>query len=502
MSKLQHFPTTDYFHTIQQFEEQNHQSQDSYKKGVVYTNKDIAHEMIELLAPQLHETIFEPSCGAGVFLIALLDYMKKQHNPSTAKILDYVENKLFFSDIDGEALEHSICIVSLWLKENYGLLNVKLKYKNEDSLTCKIEFDLIFGNPPYIRLQNLENKYRSFLRDHYQYCRNGNIDIYYAFIELAKRYSTRSVLIIPNSYLTNSSAKLLRADIASDVVSIKDHKDSKQFNNASTYTSILQLNKGACGDILYASDHVYSSISRNKLQKDGWYLDSSPHQNKNRSKTLSVIADVYCGINTNADKAFMLSKTTLHNGYYTKLHNGIEYLIEEGITVSIKKISRLLGKHKQDDIVIIFPYKNINNVLHEDELKNKYPYAYKYLSDIREDILDKRDNGQVQKYSSWYSYGRKQGFNIDFTNSKLFLIPDSYKTDNFIYKKMTPTDRFLHVSGYVIVPKKDHEEEVQGILNSKKFQEHLKIYGKTLVGGYTKINTKLIKEYCLFTSIF
>jgi methylase of polypeptide subunit release factors len=497
MSKLQHFPTTDYFHTIQQFEEQNHQSQYSNKKGIVYTNKDIAMEIVELLAPELHETILEPSCGAGVFLIALLEYIKKRHDPSTAKILEYVETKLFFSDIDGEALEHSVYIVNRWIADNYEPTCLLLNSKKIDSLSQEWQFNLIFGNPPYIRFQNLDEENRSFLRDYYHYCSSGNIDIYYAFIELAQRYSNRSVLIIPNSYLTNSSAKLLRAGIASNVVSIKDHKNSKKFKNASTYTTILQLNKNACGNVLYASTDEYSTISRDRLQKDGWYLDSSDSQIKNGSKKLSDIACVYCGINTNADKAFMLSKSSLHNGFYTTSHNNKDYLIEESICVALKKISRLLGKFRQDDIVIIFPYENVNDIMSENNLKTKYPFAYKYLLDIKEGVLDKRDNGRVKKYDAWYAYGRRQGINIDFKQKKCHLIPDSYKKDDFTQKEILSMHRFLHVSGYVVVPKEGHEEEVKEVLNSKKLQEHLKNYGKSLAGGYTKINTKLIKGYCL-----
>jgi type I restriction-modification system DNA methylase subunit len=61
-----------------------------------------------------------------------------------------------------------------------ALFNDNLKYES---------FDLIIGNPPYIRIQNVEPAYRKLLRDKFSTCLFGNSDIYYAFFEQALKLS-------------------------------------------------------------------------------------------------------------------------------------------------------------------------------------------------------------------------------------------------------------------------------------------------------------------------
>lgn len=46
-------------------------------KGVIYTPKHIADHMVYLSQPTAEKTIIEPSCGHGIFLFSLLDYMRE-----------------------------------------------------------------------------------------------------------------------------------------------------------------------------------------------------------------------------------------------------------------------------------------------------------------------------------------------------------------------------------------------------------------------------------------
>lgn len=321
--------------------------------------------------------------------------------------------------------------------------------------------------------------------------------IYYAFIELANKFSNRSSLIVPNSYLTNVSAKNLRNIIQPYVVFIRDFKDSKQFS-ASTYTSILILNKKTTSLFSYTKYNEEASFFRRDILDEYiWNIDTY-HQSqkyKDRDTKLSDIADIYTGINTNADKLFLIDKSTLTDIYYKKVHNAKEYLIEQDICIDLIKVSKRFSSNLNQ--AIIFPYMDVNTIINEKIIATAYPEAYVYLRAIRSE-LEQRDNGNTSNYAAWYAYGRKQGFNSDFRGKTCFLLPIVYKKDKFIYEKYKSLQRFIHTSGYVIVPKYGYQKQVIEVLNSSDFINYLEINGKIMPGAdvnFNRVSATTIKKY-------
>jgi len=475
----------------------NEKNQDN-KNGVIFTKPIIAKEMINRLDPKLIETIFEPSVGSGVYIVALIEYILITYKLSGTQLKAYLENNVFFSDIDENSVAFTVELIEEFMFSCYKISNLLLNSFTGDSLAHVQSYDIIVGNPPYIRTKNIDKKYLQFLRENYLSCEKGNIDIYYAFIELANKLAKRSSLIVPNSYLTNVSAKNLRELMKINVSFIRDFKELKQFDNASTYTTILMLNKIATDFFSYAKyNEKPSLIKRETLNSKLWIIDKAVSicNYMGRTTKLSEIADVVTSINTNADKLYLLERVTLDKGFYKKIFEGNEYLIEEGICINLVKISKRFSSNL--DQVIIFPYTGINTIMQEDYLSKNYPYAYKYFKAI-EHLLRLRDNSKIDKYDSWYAYGRKQGFNKDFTNKKCFLVPVVYKKDNFLYEEYKSVSRFIHISGYVIIPKYGHIQQVRDILNSSDFLEYLDTYAKTMPGteiNYNIISTTTLKNY-------
>jgi len=492
--------TDKYFHAIATYEKTKHTTEAGNKKGVVYTHQNIAREMVALLKPSIHETILEPSCGAGVFIIAILEYIIKQNNPSVSEMKSYVENKLFFSDIDQDAVMHAEQMIHEFLQDIFDLKDVKLNCSVRDALLNTTYYDCIIGNPPYIRTKNINKEYLKFLKQNFEFCKKGNIDIYYAFIELAHNFSTRTCMITPNSFITNNSASRLRFDIAPFITHLRDHKNSKQFETAATYTAIFVLNKDAGSDFKYAEiKNQFETFSRRKLHQHIWQLSShhSLYNYSDRQTQFNEIADVHMGVATNSDKVYLVNKNSLNGKFYSTDYQGKEYLIEADICISMKKLSKLFGVNKVDDKMIIFPYLDLNSIIPEDILMELYPYAYNYLLAIRE-ILDQRDKGKVDEYDAWYAYGRRQGFNVDFTGKTCFAIPVVYREDSFVYKKIILHERFVHTSGFVIIAKEGYEATVEAILNSKDFHIYLNLHGKSMPGkemNYNRVTSSTIKKY-------
>ena len=70
---------------------------------------------------------------------------------------------------------------------------------------------------------------------------------------------------------------------------------------------------------------------------------------------------------------------------------------------------------------ILFPYKKQWDVFipfSEEEIKNKFPYAYKYLLQNKNELL-KRD---IEKWNLWYEFWRRQGLKNAF-QEKIVVAP-------------------------------------------------------------------------------
>ena len=115
-------------------------------RGAYYTPMQLATSMIELFSPQDISNVLEPSCGDGVFLDAL----------ENLKLLTNV-NKLTAVEIDPNEAEK--------VRDRYSQY-MKIEVCREDffdyynRVLGSNQFDLILGNPPYIRYQYLSENQR------------------------------------------------------------------------------------------------------------------------------------------------------------------------------------------------------------------------------------------------------------------------------------------------------------------------------------------------------
>lgn len=116
-------------------------------RGAYYTPLKLAKKMVDFFKDNLSiKSILEPSCGDGVFVEALLEsQFFSQYKKVTAIEIEKQEAE----KLDEKLKDNSnIDVVNGDFFEFYH------KHKDMDS------FDLILGNPPYIRYQYLEEKQR------------------------------------------------------------------------------------------------------------------------------------------------------------------------------------------------------------------------------------------------------------------------------------------------------------------------------------------------------
>jgi len=156
-------------------------------EGVIYTPRYIAAKMVSFCKPTVNMSIIEPSCGHGIFLFALLDYIRHNNNLAGIPLLAWFTTQVVGIELSSSVVLELKELLSAYFKKHFNLDVAGSTFKNilcQDSLEFNArKFDLCIGNPPYVRTHNLESAYLLNLRSQYKSCEKGSIDLYFAFIE-------------------------------------------------------------------------------------------------------------------------------------------------------------------------------------------------------------------------------------------------------------------------------------------------------------------------------
>lgn len=164
--------------------------------GVVYTKPWVVDLILDLAGYTSDKKLFElvgvePSAGDGAFLIGMvrrLEQSCRRHGVT----LDTASDALRAYEIDGKAVEKAVeSIATELLRLGHSQsLSQRLASRwihHEDFLDASLQFpsaDVIAGNPPYIRLEEIPDNKVAMYRNTYRTMR-GRADLYVAFYEAA-----------------------------------------------------------------------------------------------------------------------------------------------------------------------------------------------------------------------------------------------------------------------------------------------------------------------------
>lgn len=408
-------------------------AEDKKTNGAFFTPQYIVDYIISNIAPLEKSRVIDPSCGSGAFLLGIIRYYEKTYHKS---IVSIIKDNLYGVDILEYNARRSKLLIMLYalMKDNI-IKEEDMHVYVADSLKSKWshKFDVVVGNPPYVKFQDLDDITRNFLFKTYQTTRLGTYNLYFAFFELGLNLldeGGKLGYITPNNFFTSLSAEPLRRFFQDNksIYQIVDFDATKVFD-VQTYTAISFLNKNTNQYILYdrigrkentsefLSDITLTPNSYNDLSVKKWRLlcgDEKENIQKIESKgqTLGDLMNICVGIATLKDNVYFIDPIGEDASYYYMKKGVSTFKIEKIITKPLVKISNM---KKDIDITnnrrrIIFPYKIVKNkaiIIEEVELKNSYPCCFEYLSSVK-DILISRGKGK-RIYSPFYIYGRSQG---------------------------------------------------------------------------------------------
>ena len=383
-------------------------------RGQVMTPPTIVNHMIDLL--NLSETdirnkfFLDNSCGEGVFIKALLQKgVPPEH--------------IYACDIDEEIIQP---IVNLLPKDN---LRIGSFFLQKDWIN---KFDYIIGNPPYVRIHNIEPEVKKQIQN-FDFC-FGMYDLYYAFYDYGLKCLNKDGVLLyisPSGFIKNASGIKIRNYIEQNNILqyFEDFSHDQKFQGYSTYTCIIKLGKGNNIKIPWTNNRKKIGLSFNSLQN---------------------------GLATLADKIFISDSFDLE---------------PECLRPIIKAST---GEKKW----CIFPPKT------EEELK-QYPKTYQYLLSNKDILINRSIKGNTQ----WFEFGRTQGLK-NINNEKIVI---STTMSNEGLKLYRVGSDWLVYSGLYATAEDLNKLEQE--LKSDELIDYLLENGKPMRGGYVQINSTLLKNY-------
>jgi hypothetical protein len=382
-------------------------------------------------------------------------------------------------------------------------------------------FDVVIGNPPYIRIQMMKEWAPSeveMYKQGYVSARKGNYDKYIVFIEkglLLLKDGGLLGFIVPHKFFNAQYGQPLRQLISNGkhLSQVVHFGDEQVFVGATTYTTLLFLDKSGTDEIQVVKvddleawrktgDAPQGTIQAASATGAGWNFTVGAGSrlfarlSQLPSKLKNITERIAQGIRTSANEVFVLDVIEMNDLFVTAHSKRLDKnVVLERASVAlflqgrdIKPFS-LVPSRK----VVIIPYRNDKGrwvLIPEGDMRVRYPSTYAYLLENKR-YLEERENGRMHG-TNWYGFIYPK--NIDVMSVPKILVPDIADRGSFALDEL---GEYAFTSGYGITLKSDTQESLKyvlGLLNSNVLDFYLKQVSTTMRGGYFRYFTQFIEQ--------
>ena len=526
------------------------------KKG---THQNTKKQLLEVLDSYrewlLQITICDPACGSGAFLNQALDFLIKEHryiDELKAKVLGgglilsdientILENNIYGVDLNEESVE--IAKLSLWLRtaqprRKLSDLSSNIKCGNSliDSKTvagdkafnwqtefpqifnspvtpsavegsqAKNGFDVVIGNPPYVRNEFIDAESKKYLEKRYEVF-TGKSDLYVFFFEKSLvnlKENGKCGFIVSSKYTKTKYGKPLIEYLQNNsrINSFIDFRDLDVFSGIVAYPSIILFDKEKINsnksesELLVVSEENYQEVENNfqnsieVIQSEifkrlgSWSTGSLDNKLfslirkiEDENKKLSEVIDKpQVGIKTGSNTSYIMNKEEVPE----EIKNSVllkEYLVGR----EVKKYNPIDTANK-----IVFPYEQSENqVLALIEDFNNHREVLSFLEKDKDKLSNRAiiDKGIEKGTKKWYEY---QQIKLNFPFREEYIVyPDISSTVNFTIAK----DVLIDMTCFGLPT---NSKSVLGILNSKLIEVYLNSVCVKARGGYLRLKSQYI----------
>jgi type I restriction-modification system DNA methylase subunit len=368
-------------------------------------------------------------------------------------------------------------------------------------------FDCVLANPPYIRIQTLQESSPSeadYLKTHYRSAATGNFDIYVAFVEKGLKLlkpGGRLGFILPSKFFQTDYGAGLRELLASERVldKVVDFGHLQVFDGPTTYTCLLFLTRDPRSNVMYlkvgdvesleAENDGGTAVPVKSLASGPWVFTGRRERStfekieKNSARLAELPAQICRGSSTGADDVFVLSKTDRKGTYQSR--DGETVRLDSRILrvpLYATDFRRYQFEPAATDVVI-FPYRvhpDCASLITENDFRSRYPGAFEYLRSKRR-RLEKR-----KQFRYWYGYSAPR--NLSLHDSAHLLVP--LLANRASFSEFPPEQaRFCLMAsgGFSITLASDlpvSSKFVLALLNSKLLFAYLRSISNIFRGGW------------------
>ena len=485
-------------------------SDEKKNKGVVYTPPAIRNFISEkVIGNEKIPLLIDPSCGCGAFLISSIKAIKKWYDISYN---DLFSTYIYGADIDEHSIEKCKVLLSLLAIETDGeiirdfpnlfVCNSLEFFRAKDYLN---KFDVVVGNPPYVRAKNIELNVKELL-DKWDVV-TGTVDLYIPFYQLGMELLKpcgKLGYISPNTFLQSVNGRGLRNYIRNKKTSVRiiNFKGEQKFQGITSYTCVVLINMDGNSTIEYAvcqddylekcqyTHYDISAYADNQTWRFGNQdIDKLIYKIEHQPNKLDDYG-IRNGLATLCNDLFFFTSDKEDKRYYYRTYNGKTYKIEKNICIDVAKPNVM---RSEIDLIkkgekAIFPYER-GTVIPEKKMRSSYPFTYAFLKEYKEK-LDNRDKGKTDNYPAWYAYGRTQGMN----NAGLkVLVP--YMADRGV-AIISENEDLLFYCGYAVFAKDERTLLLlKYFIESDVFWFYIRMTSKPYSKGFMALAKNYIKNF-------
>ena len=309
-------------------------------------------------------------------------------------------------------------------------------------------FDVVIGNPPYIRIQALKEWAPlevEFYKQRYVSAGKGNYDIYVVFVEKGLSLLNgkgRLGYILPHKFFNAQYGEPLRGLISKGkhLAEVIHFGDRQVFASATTYTCLMFLDKAgaiACNfekvenlDAWRTARRanapdpepripasIVSGIPTNTIGPTEWNFTVGQgallfEKMRQVPKRLGDVGHLFVGLQTDADDVYILEEIRRDNGRVlcASRATGSQHWLEDEHLKPFLKGSLNIRRYALSDLTkrLIFPYEiksGRSALISEKEYGRRYPLTWKYL-EVNKKRLSSRNKGKIGV--EWYGYVYKK----------------------------------------------------------------------------------------------
>lgn len=477
------------------------------ERGAIYTKPKIVEYMLDLAGFTIEKELYrnrilEPSFGSGEFLLpiakrVITSYLK--HNPNHTNF-DLLTNAIVGIEISTSSIVDTTNRLIVLLNE-YGFSSrevTKLTERwliNDDFLSHQFsqKVDYVFGNPPYIRYDNLT----SFVK---QYCKvnfntfTDRCDLYVPFFERSLSLLNPKGIhsfICSNRWMKAKYGVSLRALMMDQysVDAIVDLEEADAFEDkVNAYPAITLISKNRYFKTYFKKEkHIedlsinnknrfigFNQIQLSNLNGHPWSVASQSLTEiveilQKKFKCIGDSCKIGIGVATGADKV-----------YIGKFQN----LIEKKCIIPIVRSNHIKnGKIEWTNDYVINPFEKDGS---KKDLE-KFPKLKKYLLSNK-DIIKKRN---CAKRNAEFWYKTIDRITTDLITTPKILIPDIKCNSSAII--VDEGCFYPHHNLYYITSDSWDLHALAYILRNGLAALFVKAYSNTMRGGYHRFQAQYLK---------